>query len=176
MASTVAPRGPGVVDIASSVNHDSATGTSRAAEPASGNSPVAGGSSIKTTAQNANPLARKLQRILGGSANLDDSSQSSGCLAVTSGTGTRNGPLSAEVLGALEGLGDFFAENSLAARRNLRGDLERHGLKVNEQFIKAFSSVQEVCILNSGVNSLNRCSVYVAHICVCAISPYLSET
>ena len=35
-----------------------------------------------------------------------------------------------DALNALEGLGPLFKENSLKARRNLRGDLERHGRPV----------------------------------------------
>eukprot|EP00040_Diaphanoeca_grandis_P030263 m.178473 g.178473 ORF g.178473 m.178473 type:complete len:692 (+) comp31941_c0_seq1:198-2273(+) len=80
--------------------------------------------SSTTTTTNSNPLTRKLQRILGG------------------GTANDRGPLDKDVLEALDGLSAMFPDNTKHARTNLRGDLERHGLSINEQFISAFTQVQ----------------------------------
>ena len=40
-------------------------------------------------------------------------------------------------------LSTFFTENSLRERRNLRGDIEKRSLYVNEQFESAFREVKE---------------------------------
>lgn len=39
----------------------------------------------------------------------------------------------------------FFVENSLRIRRNLRGDIERRSLVINEEFVSIFKEVKEVC-------------------------------
>lgn len=94
----------------------------------------------------SNPLTRKLQRILGSSG---------------AGTGTdARGPLSEDVLDALDGLDAIFEDNSLKARRNLRGDLERHGLAINEQFIDAFKDVQaRLKLIQSDISTMSTCCV-----------------
>lgn len=45
---------------------------------------------------------------------------------------------------ALKALSVFFTENSLRTRRNLRGDIERRSLAINEEFARIFKEVKEV--------------------------------
>lgn len=49
-----------------------------------------------------------------------------------------------EMLEALKALSVFFTENSLRTRRNLRGDIERRSLAINEEFAQIFKQVKEV--------------------------------
>lgn len=49
-----------------------------------------------------------------------------------------------EMLEALKALSVFFSENSLRTRRNLRGDIERRSLTINEEFARLFKEVKEV--------------------------------
>lgn len=49
-----------------------------------------------------------------------------------------------EMLEALKALSTFFVENSLRTRRNLRGDIERRSLAINEEFVSIFKEVKEV--------------------------------
>lgn len=53
------------------------------------------------------------------------------------------------MLEALKALSTFFVENSLRTRRNLRGDIERRSLAINEEFVSIFKEVKEVCKLFS---------------------------
>lgn len=60
-----------------------------------------------------------------------------------------------EMLEALKALSVFFTENSLRTRRNLRGDIERRSLAINEEFAQIFKEVKEVtesfpikCVIN----------------------------
>lgn len=57
--------------------------------------------------------------------------------------------LTQEMLEALKALSAFFVENSLRTRRNLRGDIERRSLAINEEFVSIFKEVKEVrnCVL-----------------------------
>lgn len=48
------------------------------------------------------------------------------------------------MLEALKALSVFFTENSLRTRRNLRGDIERRSLGINEEFARIFKEVKEV--------------------------------
>lgn len=48
------------------------------------------------------------------------------------------------MLEALKALSVFFTENSLRTRRNLRGDIERRSLAINEEFAQIFKQVKEV--------------------------------
>jgi len=41
-------------------------------------------------------------------------------------------------------LSTFFVDNSLRSRRNLRGDIEKRSLAINESFESAFREVKEV--------------------------------
>lgn len=52
-----------------------------------------------------------------------------------------------EMLEALKALSVFFTENSLRTRRNLRGDIERRSLAINEEFAQIFKEVKEVKVL-----------------------------
>ncbi|XP_073673477.1 conserved oligomeric Golgi complex subunit 6-like [Garra rufa] len=47
------------------------------------------------------------------------------------------------MLEALKSLSVFFTENSLRTRRNLRGDIERRSLSINEEFVRIFKEVKE---------------------------------
>ncbi|KAM8854429.1 conserved oligomeric Golgi complex subunit 6 isoform 1-T1 [Synchiropus picturatus] len=67
-----------------------------------------------------NPLSRKLNKIL--ETRLDNDK---------------------EMLEALMALSVFFTENSLRTRRNLRGDIERRSLAINEDFARIFKEVKE---------------------------------
>lgn len=51
------------------------------------------------------------------------------------------------MLEALKALSAFFVENSLRTRRNLRGDIERRSLAINEEFVHIFKQVKEVMFL-----------------------------
>jgi hypothetical protein len=51
-----------------------------------------------------------------------------------------------DLVDALKALSTFFTENNLRERRNLRGDIEKRSLYVNEQFESAFREVKEACI------------------------------
>ncbi|XP_007950640.1 conserved oligomeric Golgi complex subunit 6 [Orycteropus afer afer] len=73
-----------------------------------------------TSVQTNNPLSRKLHKIL--ETRLDNDK---------------------EMLEALKALSAFFVENSLRTRRNLRGDIERRSLAINEEFVSIFKEVKE---------------------------------
>ena len=47
---------------------------------------------------------------------------------------------------ALKALSTFFVDNSLRSRRNLRGDIEKRSLAINESFESAFREVKEVSL------------------------------
>ena len=49
-----------------------------------------------------------------------------------------------EMLEALKSLSTFFNENNLRTRRNLRSDIERRSLAINEEFVESFRVVKEV--------------------------------
>uniref|UniRef100_A0A8C3A647 Conserved oligomeric Golgi complex subunit 6 n=1 Tax=Cyclopterus lumpus TaxID=8103 RepID=A0A8C3A647_CYCLU len=53
------------------------------------------------------------------------------------------GPGLCEMLEALKALSVFFTDNSLRTRRNLRGDIERRSLSINEDFARIFKDVKE---------------------------------
>ncbi|CAG9822334.1 unnamed protein product [Phaedon cochleariae] len=48
-----------------------------------------------------------------------------------------------EALDALKQLSTFYTENSLQARRNLRSQIEKRSLDINQQFLASFSEVKE---------------------------------
>ncbi|CAN7992786.1 unnamed protein product [Ixodes hexagonus] len=66
-----------------------------------------------------NPLTRKLNKLL--EVRLDNDR---------------------ETLEALRSLSEFFTENNIRTRRNLRGDLEKRSLAINEQFLQSFGDVK----------------------------------
>lgn len=55
------------------------------------------------------------------------------------------------MLEALKALSVFFTENSLRTRRNLRGDIERRSLAINEEFAQIFKQVKEVIKLTDDI-------------------------
>ena len=50
------------------------------------------------------------------------------------------------MLEALKSLSTVFVENNLRTRRNLRSDIERRSLTINEEFVQSFQEVKEVTI------------------------------
>ncbi|KAF3825868.1 hypothetical protein GH733_006695 [Mirounga leonina] len=86
-------------------------------------------------AQTSNPLSRKLNKIL--ETRLDNDK---------------------EMLEALKALSTFFVENSLRTRRNLRGDIERRSLAINEEFVSIFKEVkEELESINEDVQAMSSC-------------------
>ena len=61
------------------------------------------------------------------------------------------------MLEALKALSGFFTENSLRSRRNLRSDIEKRSLGINEEFLSAFQAVKEV-------NKYIMCAVSYTHL------------
>jgi len=49
-----------------------------------------------------------------------------------------------KMLTALDALSTYYTENTLKARRNLRGDIDRRNGVLNRQFLDAMSLVNEV--------------------------------
>ncbi|XP_061136859.1 conserved oligomeric Golgi complex subunit 6 isoform X2 [Syngnathus typhle] len=84
------------------------------------------------TSQPNNPLSRKLNKIL--ETRLDNDK---------------------EMLEALTALSAFFTENSLRTRRNLRGDIERRSLAINEDFARLFQ--QELESVHEDVQAMSTC-------------------
>ncbi|XP_069747826.1 conserved oligomeric Golgi complex subunit 6 isoform X5 [Narcine bancroftii] len=82
-----------------------------------------------------NPLARKLNKIL--ETRLDNDK---------------------DMLEALKSLSVFFTENSLRTRRNLRGDIERRSLSINEEFVRVFKEVkEELESVHEDVQAMSAC-------------------
>lgn len=83
----------------------------------------------------ANPLSRKLNKIL--ETRLDNDK---------------------EMLESLKALSTFFNENSLRTRRNLRSDIERRSLSINEEFLQTFQGVKEqLDSVYADVKAMNDC-------------------
>ncbi|CAG12781.1 unnamed protein product [Tetraodon nigroviridis] len=62
------------------------------------------------------------------------------------------------MLEALKALSVFFTENSLRTRRNLRGDIERRSLAINEEFAQIFKEVkEELESVNEDVQAMSEC-------------------
>jgi len=53
-----------------------------------------------------------------------------------------------DMMQALKTVSTFFTENNIHTRRNLRGEIERRSLLVNQQFVEAFSHVMKVIIFS----------------------------
>lgn len=82
-----------------------------------------------------NPLSKKLNKIL--ETRLDNDK---------------------DVLEALKSLSIFFNENNIRTRRNLRSDIERRSLAINEEFVDAFRDVKEQLeSIYKEVESMNSC-------------------
>lgn len=63
-----------------------------------------------------------------------------------------------DTLEALKALSTFFNENNLRTRRNLRGDIEKRSLNINEEYVGAFKQVKEkLDDLYSDVEAMNNC-------------------
>nr|XP_046149582.1 conserved oligomeric Golgi complex subunit 6 [Oncorhynchus gorbuscha] len=85
--------------------------------------------------QQNNPLSRKLNKIL--ETRLDNDK---------------------EMLEALKALSVFLTENSLRTRRNLRGDIERRSLNINEEFARIFKDVkEELESVHEDVQAMSTC-------------------
>ncbi|XP_040282019.1 conserved oligomeric Golgi complex subunit 6 isoform X1 [Bufo bufo] len=94
-----------------------------------------GNASLSASTQSSNPLSRKLNKIL--ETRLDNDK---------------------EMLEALKALSSFFSENSLRSRRNLRGDIERRSLSINEEFVAIFKNVKvELESINEDVQAMSNC-------------------
>lgn len=90
---------------------------------------------ISSTSHASNPLTRKLNKIL--ETRLDNDK---------------------DMLEALKALSTFFNENSLRSRRNLRSDIERRSLAINEAFITTFQAVKEkLDSVYTEVEGMNTC-------------------
>ena len=48
------------------------------------------------------------------------------------------------MISSLEALSGFYDENTLKARRNLRGDVEKRSMCINKQFLEAYTLVDQV--------------------------------
>lgn len=82
-----------------------------------------------------NPLSRKLNKIL--ETRLDNDK---------------------EMVEALKALSTFFVDNSLRSRRNLRGDIEKRSLAINESFEGAFRDVkQQLDAVHTDIEQMSRC-------------------
>ena len=82
-----------------------------------------------------NPLGRKLKKIL--ETRLDNDK---------------------ELVDALKALSTFFGDNTLRARRNLRGDVERRSLEISENFESQFKEVKlKFDEINTDVQEMNKC-------------------
>lgn len=57
-----------------------------------------------------------------------------------------------DVLEALKSLSSFFDENNIRSRRNLRSDIERRSLVINEEFVECFRQVKEVIMTTNSVH------------------------
>lgn len=83
-----------------------------------------------------NPIARKLNKILESRIENDK-----------------------DLLEALKTLSGFFPENSIRSRRNLRSEIEKRSLVLNEEFLGAFRNIKEqldgVC---NEIGSMSECS------------------
>lgn len=61
-------------------------------------------------------------------------------------------------LEALSSLSEFFVENNIRTRRNLRGDIEKRSLAINEEFLQSFRDVKEsLDALCEDINSMSVC-------------------
>jgi hypothetical protein len=71
--------------------------------------------------QTNNPITRKLNKILESKIENDK-----------------------ELLESLKTLSSFVSDNSIRSRRNLRSDIEKRSLTLNEEFLSAFRNIKEV--------------------------------
>ncbi|KAF8763924.1 conserved oligomeric Golgi complex subunit 6-like [Argiope bruennichi] len=63
-----------------------------------------------------------------------------------------------DTLDALKDLSTFFTENNIKNRRNLRSEIEKRSLRVNEEFLESFRDVKEALDhLYEDVAAMNEC-------------------
>ncbi|KAJ3155200.1 Golgi transport complex subunit 6 [Geranomyces variabilis] len=90
--------------------------------------------SMQPRLNKSNPLSRKLSKTL--DISLEDP----------------------QTLEALAALSEFYSENTLVARRSLRGDVERRVMATNERFLDAFDVVnRKVQLMEQEMQSMNAC-------------------
>jgi hypothetical protein len=88
------------------------------------------------SAQANNPIARKLNKILESRVENDK-----------------------DLLEALKTLSVFFPENSIRTRRNLRSDIEKRSLVLNEEFLDVFRNIKEQLDgVGNSIASMSECS------------------
>lgn len=93
------------------------------------------GSSSISSVSTQNPLSRKLKKIL--DIRLDNDK---------------------ELVDALKALSTFFGDNTLRARRNLRGDVEKRSLEISEDFEFKFRDVKEkLDEIHADIKSMDSC-------------------
>lgn len=98
---------------------------------------VAVGESESSLDRVSNPLSRKLNKLL--EARLDTDK---------------------DTLDALRDLSTFFTENNIKNRRNLRSEIEKRSLKVNEEFLSSFKEMkQSLDGLYDDVSAMNNCCI-----------------
>jgi conserved oligomeric Golgi complex subunit 6 len=97
-------------------------------------SPLPQNEASKVTA--VNPISRKLNKILESKIENDK-----------------------DLLEALRTLSGFFPENSMRSRRNLRSDIEKRSLILNEDFLNAFRTIKEqLDTICDSIDSMAQCS------------------
>jgi hypothetical protein len=70
---------------------------------------------------------------------------------------------SPELLQSLTTLSSFYSENSLQARRNLRSTIEKRGLSINEEFLRASEAAQKALdAVDQEVSGLAECCDRIA--------------
>lgn len=91
---------------------------------------------IDSSKQQTNPITRKLNKILESRIENDK-----------------------DLIEALKTLSGFFPENTIRSRRNLRSEIEKRSLVLNEEFLDAFRNIKEqldgVC---NEISSMSECS------------------
>ena len=61
-----------------------------------------------------------------------------------------------DTVDALKELSSFFTENNMKTRRNLRGEIERRNLQINQDFLSAFKTIKDgVESLHSNVTAMS---------------------
>lgn len=93
------------------------------------------GSSTSLTTAQANPLSKKISKIL--ETKFDQNR---------------------ELLEPLKGLSDFYGANTPAARRNLRSQVERRNVEMNQEFVNMLEGLnRKIDNVYSEVESMNTC-------------------
>nr|CAB3232563.1 conserved oligomeric Golgi complex subunit 6 [Phallusia mammillata] len=91
--------------------------------------------SVGSLQQGNHPLSKKLKKIL--DTRLDNDK---------------------DMIEALKTVSTFFTDNNIRTRRNLRGEIERRSLLINQQFVDAFSHVvKDLELIHADVQSMTVC-------------------